>query len=84
MSFFFANPEPMNAKPYPFSRLLLLFAMVCGSPPAQAKDDPALEEYFIASAAYNRKLYPVAVAQFESFLRKNGNHYKADLSLIHI
>ena len=70
----------MNAKPYRFSTLLLLSAMVCGLPPAQAKDDPALEEYFIASAAYNRKLYPVAVAQFESFLRKNGNHSKADLA----
>ncbi|MBG30477.1 MAG: hypothetical protein CMI31_10825 [Opitutae bacterium] len=47
---------------------------------AQDKDDPALEQYFIANAAYNRKLYPVAIAQFEDFLKANGNHPKADLA----
>ena len=45
-----------------------------------AADDPLLEQYFIANAAYNRKLYPVAVAQFKEFLQKNGSHPKADLA----
>ena len=47
---------------------------------AQAVDDPELEQYFLANAAYNRKLYPVAVAQFEGFLQKNASHPKADLA----
>ena len=65
-----------------FLRILcfLVLALGFGLSPLQAKDDPALEEYFIANAAYNRKLYPVAVAQFESFLSKNRNHAKADLA----
>jgi tetratricopeptide (TPR) repeat protein len=64
------------------TRLLcfLVLALGFGLTPLQSKDDPALEEYFIANAAYNRKLYPVAVSQFESFLSKNGNHPKADLA----
>jgi len=59
---------------------LLLALATLGSPSAQAADDPALEPYFIANAAYNRKLYPVAVAQYQSFLQKNGAHPKADLA----
>jgi tetratricopeptide (TPR) repeat protein len=59
---------------------LSLSPMIGGVNSIQAADDPLLEEYFIASAAYNRKLFPVAVAQFESFLSKNGNHSKADLA----
>ena len=45
-----------------------------------AADDPLLEQYFIANAAYNRKLYPVAVEQYKQFLQKNGAHPKADLA----
>ena len=59
---------------------LAAFFMVVEFMSLEAASDPALEEYFIANAAYNRKLYPVAVAQFESFLGKNGNHAKADLA----
>ncbi len=47
---------------------------------ASAQDDPALEPYFVANAAYNRKLYPVAVTQFQEFLQKHANHPKADLA----
>jgi TolA-binding protein len=48
--------------------------------PAWAQDDPALDQYFIANAAYNRKLYPVAVSQFQEFLQKHATHPKADLA----
>ena len=60
-----------------YSCLLLTLAITWHAP-TQAADDPALEQFFIASAAYNRKLYPVAVAQFQGFLQKNGSHAKAD------
>ena len=46
-----------------------------------ATADPALEKYFTANAAYNRKLYPVAATQFESFLKVYNSHPKADLAL---
>ena len=52
-------------------------------PPAQpesVKKDPALEKYFIATAAFNRKLYPVAVSQFEGFLEEHSTHEKSDLA----
>ncbi|MCH2024358.1 MAG: hypothetical protein MK172_01335, partial [Verrucomicrobiales bacterium] len=45
-----------------------------------AAEDPALDQYFVANAAYNRKLYPVAVTQFQTFLQKHSNHPKADLA----
>lgn len=47
--------------------------------PAIGQDKEA-EQYFVASAAYNRKLYPVAVTQFGEFLQKNPTHPKADLA----
>jgi tetratricopeptide (TPR) repeat protein len=50
------------------------------STPVHAADDPLLEQYFIANAAYNRKLYPVAIEQYKQFLQKNVNHPKADLA----
>jgi len=64
------------------SKLIFLSAMLCLSPlaGAQVEKDPVLEEYFVANAAYNRKLYPVAIAQYESFLSKHGSHPKADLA----
>ena len=49
-------------------------------PPAPEPEDPALEQYFIANGAYNRKLYPVAIAQYEEFLAKHAAHAKADLA----
>jgi len=63
-------------------RVLFLAAVLCVMPAAWAQDekDPALEEYFVANAAYNRKLYTVAIAQYESFLKKHASHPKADLA----
>lgn len=46
----------------------------------ETADDPALEQYFIANGAYNRKLYPVAITQYEEFLAKHAEHPKADLA----
>ncbi len=46
----------------------------------EAAEDPALEQYFIANGAYNRKLYPVAITQYEGFLEKHAEHPKADLA----
>ena len=82
--------EPANrSAPLP---LLVLVAALCAGPPspgqdaakkdapAAEKDDPALKQYFIANGAYNRKLYPVAVQQFEEFLEQHPEHPKADLA----
>ncbi len=61
--------------------MLLTFSFIYTAPvPVQAADDPALEQYYVAAAAYNRKLYPVAIAQFKDFLQKHGKHAKADLA----
>lgn len=49
--------------------------------PKALPKDPALDQYYVANAAFNRKLYPVAAGQFESFLEKNPKHPKADLAL---
>ena len=53
-----------------------LFALVAGlsfctaglAPAQDDNADPALEKYFAGNGAYNRNLYPVAVAQYEAFL----------------
>ena len=58
----------------------MLAGWLAFGPVARAEDDPALEQYFVANAAYNRNLYPVAIPQFEGFLAKNPNHPKADLA----
>ena len=59
----------------------LLMALVLTFPSTiLAAEDVALDQYFVANAAYNRKLYPVAVSQFQTFLQKHGNHPKADLA----
>ena len=50
------------------------------APKAEQKD-PALDQYYVANAAFNRKLYPVAAGQFESFIEKNPKHPKIDLAL---
>ena len=61
--------------------LFLALASMNSTPVSlQAADDPLLEQYFIANAAYNRKLYPVAIQQYKSFLQKNAAHPKADLA----
>lgn len=62
--------------------VLLLLALLVGSvaPVSAQEKDVAQEQYYVASAAYNRKLYPVAVTQFGEFLQKNPNHAKADLA----
>jgi TolA-binding protein len=63
-------------------RVIFFSAALCVTSAAWAQDekDPALEEYFVANAAYNRKLYPVAIGQYESFLKKHAAHPKADLA----
>ena len=51
-------------------------------PPA-AKDgqnDPTLEQYYVANGAYNRKLYSVALQQYQAFLNAHPDHAKADLA----
>ncbi len=70
-------------------RLLLLATMLAwaggahaqqDAAPPDAANDPALEPYFVANGAYNRRLYPVAITQYEEFLAKHPNHAKADLA----
>lgn len=51
-----------------------------GDAAGETAGDAALEQYFIANGAYNRKLYPVAITQYEGFLEKHGAHPKADLA----
>lgn len=56
--------------------LSLLFAT-----PSQAQGkDPALDLYFLANGAYNRKLYPAAIGGFQEFLQKYATHAKADMA----
>ena len=40
--------------------------------------DPALKQFYLASAAYNRRLYPAAISQYSDFLKKYSTHTKAD------
>ena len=47
---------------------------------AQPKTDPTLEQYFVANGAYNRKLYPVAIQQYQAFLKAHPEHPKGDLA----
>ena len=49
--------------------------------PAQEEAaDPALELYFAANAAYNRRLYPIAAGNYQSFLSRYAAHPKAQLA----
>ncbi len=57
--------------------LLALLTMLPGQIQAQGKD-PALDLYYLATGAYNRKLYPAAIGGFQEFLQKNAKHTKAD------
>jgi len=65
-----------------YTRAVTLIALcfVCFSAWAAddtAKKDPALEIYYSANALYNRKLYTLAVAEYESFLKRFPKHAKA-------
>jgi TolA-binding protein len=70
----------------PLASLLHILAVAAAmlsmgvSPAQEPEKDPALEPYFIANGAYNRKLYPVAITQYEVFLAKHPDHAKADLA----
>jgi len=57
--------------------VLLIAILAPTSAFAQDAADPALELYYAANASYNRKLYPIAVGQYQDFLKKHGNHEKA-------
>ncbi len=57
----------------------LLFLLAADSF-AQKKPDPALELYFAANAAYNRKLYPIAAGNYQKFLATFSTHEKAQLA----
>lgn len=78
-----SSSPPEERVPRSALRCVLLFLALFAGPaaPVTAQDkDPAQEQYYVASAAYNRKLYPVAVTQFGEFLQKNPKHAKADLA----
>jgi len=47
---------------------------------SQKRPDPALELYFAANAAYNRKLYPIAAGNYQKFLSTYGSHEKVQLA----
>jgi len=68
----------------PFFLALAALLLIPIAPLAAQEDkpdaDPKLEKYFLANGAYNRKLYPVAVTQYESFLKEHADHPKADLA----
>ncbi len=69
----------------PRRRAIITGALVLGSlvaaPPSEGQDqDPALNLYFVANGAYNRKLYPAAIGGFNEFLQKHPNHPKADMA----
>jgi len=67
--------------PRALAAVLAVSLTVAAVAPAQeAKDDPALEQYFIANGAYTQGLYAVAIAQYEGFLAKHAKHAKADLA----
>ena len=64
------------------SHCLLIFLLLVVALPTWADDtaDPALDLYYAANATYNRKLYPIAVSQYDTFLKKYGDHEKAQLA----
>jgi TolA-binding protein len=53
-------------------------AITQGSSQDKAGDDPALKQFYVASGAYNRKLYLVAIGQFTEFIGKYRDHPKID------
>ena len=91
---FFQTPLPRRTvTSSPLSLLVVVSLLLCFSPPSSsqeeepappaAKDgqnDPTLEQYYVANGAYNRKLYPVAIQQYQAFLGTHPEHAKADLA----
>ncbi|MFP6857765.1 MAG: tetratricopeptide repeat protein [Roseibacillus sp.] len=85
-------PSSSPNRTTPLLSLLLALALALPCPaqekpapekPAQEKpapEDSALEQYFVANGAYNRKLYPIAIQQFVAFLEAHAEHPKADLA----
>ena len=64
-------------------RLLVAICLSVLAPQLPAEDeaaDPALELYFAANAAYNRRLYPIAAGNYQSFLSRYAAHPKAQLA----
>ena len=63
-------------------RLLVVLCLALLSPPLTAQEDadPALELYFTANAAYNRKLYPIAAGSYQSFLARYAAHPKTQMA----
>ena len=51
--------------------LIALLVSLPGQLRGQQKD-PALDLYYLATGAYNRKLYPAAIGGFREFLQKHG------------
>jgi len=60
--------------------MALCLGLLAPSLPSQEGVDPALELYFAANAAYNRKLYPIAAGNYQSFLARYAKHEKAQLA----
>ena len=58
--------------------LLLAFPVFHPGQLRAQQKDPALDLYYLATGAYNRKLYPAAIGGFREFLQKHGTHPKAD------
>ena len=53
--------------------LLLAFPVFHPGQLRAQQKDPALDLYYLATGAYNRKLYPAARGGFREFLQKHGN-----------
>ena len=69
-----------SGRPATFPAVLLACLVgITGLSHAQQKD-PALDLYYLATGAYNRKLYPAAIGGFREFLQKHATHPKADLA----
>ncbi|MFP6903773.1 MAG: tetratricopeptide repeat protein [Verrucomicrobiota bacterium] len=60
-----------------WSMVFILCLGTAWSQEAKKPPDPALDLYFGANGLYNRKLYPVAIQQYQQFLKKFPKHEKA-------
>ena len=59
----------------PISMCLLLIPALAIAVPAK---DPAADRFYTANELYNRKLYVVAVKEYQAFLAKHPAHPKAE------
>lgn len=50
------------------------------APAPAAAPDPALDRYYSGNALYNKKLYALAVKEYEAFLKAYPTHPKADMA----